>query len=113
MNTVVMQLMTGHPEICNSFMYFRVFLHNYTECGHLWSQEKPLTDRWIGRTLYFAVSHHCMKLAESTDSYLTRIKKPCIMIDKELLLLKSYLLELLINNRYTHKEKKQWQKLKL
>ena len=48
-----------------------------------------------------------MKLAESTDSYLTRIKKPCIMIDKELLLLKSYLLELLINNRYTHKEKKQ------
>ena len=57
--------------------------------------------------------HHCMKLAESTDSYLTRIKKPCIMIDKELLLLKSYLLELLINNRYTHKEKKQWQKLEL
>ncbi len=32
-------------------------------------------------------------------------KKPCIMIDKEILLLKSYLLELLINNRYTHKEK--------
>ena len=54
-----------------------------------------------------------MKLAESTDSYLTRIKKPCIMIDKEVLLLKSYLLELLINNRYTHKEKKQWQKLEL
>lgn len=63
---------------------------------------------------FFAmVSHNCVKLIESMDSYLTRIKKPCIMIDKETLLLKSYLLELLINNRYTHKEKKQWQKLEL
>ena len=35
------------------------------------------------------------------------------MIDKEVLLLKSYLLELLINNRYTHKEKRQGQKLEL
>ena len=47
------------------------------------------------------------------DSHLTCMEKPCIMIDKEILLLKSYLLELLINNRYTHKEKKQWQKLEL
>lgn len=45
-------------------------------------------------------------MTESNDSYLTRIKKTCIMIDKETLLLKHYLLEILINNRYTHKEKK-------
>jgi len=47
------------------------------------------------------------------DSHLTCMEKPCIMIDKELLLFKCYILVKLINICYTHKEKRQWQKLEL
>ena len=47
------------------------------------------------------------------DSHLTCMGKPCIMIDKELLLFQYYILVKLINICYTHKEKKQWQKLEL
>ena len=47
------------------------------------------------------------------DSHLTCMEKPCIMIDKELLLFKCYILVKLINTCYTHKEKRQWQKLEL
>lgn len=47
------------------------------------------------------------------DSHLTCMEKPCIMIDKELLLFKYYILVKLINICYTHKEKRQWQKLEL
>ncbi|RHS67780.1 hypothetical protein DW954_04175 [Clostridium sp. AM45-5] len=45
------------------------------------------------------------------DSHLTCMGKPCIMIDKELLLFQYYILVKLINICYTHKEKRQWQKL--
>ena len=47
------------------------------------------------------------------DSHLTCMGKPCIMIDKELLLFQYYILVKLINICYTHKEKRQWQKLEL
>ena len=47
------------------------------------------------------------------DSHLTCMEKPCIMIDKELLLFQYYILVKLINICYTHKEKRQWQKLEL
>lgn len=92
------------------FVYWRGYAVSIAErCGRCmlaWGASLRSGRNKIGGTLV----RGCGKIY---DSHLTCMEKPCIMIDKELLLFKCYILVKLINICYTHKEKRQWQKLEL